>query len=284
MLHNDPDVLALIDRALAEDHACNDVTTAALIPPEANGKALLKSKTDGVLAGVEIALAVFQWVDSSLKTETSLQDGATLCSGALIAQVQGKVGSILRAERTSLNFLQHLSGIATETSRYVEGGQGCKAAIVDTRKTTPGLRALEKYAVTVGGGRNHRMDLEDGVLIKDNHIATLRAQGLSLKDVVGKALENVPPATKVEVEVTNMEEAKEAMEAGAHVIMLDNMPVEEMSRVVKMVDGRAKLEASGGITLDNVREVAETGVSLISVGALTHSVKALDISLDLDML
>ncbi len=284
MLHTDPDVIDLIDRALAEDHAHNDITTSAIIPPEAAGKALLKSKAAGVLAGIEVALTVFHRVDSSLKTRAWLQDGAAIHSGALMAEVQGNLDSILRAERTSLNFLQHLSGIATDTSHYVEAVKGCKAVIVDTRKMTPGLRALEKYAVTVGGGRNHRMNLEDGVLIKDNHIATLRAQGFSLKDMVQKALEKIPSDIDVEVEATSMEEAREALDAGAHIIMLDNMPVKEMGRAVKMVDGRARLEASGGITLSNVREVADTGVDFISVGALTHSVKALDVSLDLETL
>ena len=282
MLQINPDVLALIDRALAEDQAYNDATTACLIPQDIVGKAILKAKADGVLAGAGPALAVFHRIDPSLSIEPILPDGATLSPGDVIAQVDGNVNSILRAERTSLNFLQHLSGIATETARYVRAVQGFKATIVDTRKTIPGMRMLEKYAVTVGGGRNHRMNLMDGVLIKDNHITALRAQGLSLKEMVRRALEKAPHTVRVEVEVTGAEEAREALEAGANVIMLDNMPLEEMRSVVEMVDGRAVIEASGGITLETVRKAAETGVDLISVGALTHSAKALDIGLDME--
>ena len=193
------------------------------------------------------------------------------------------MGGILRAERCALNFLQHMSGIATETARYAAAVSGTRAAIVDTRKTVPGLRTLQKYAVLVGGGRNHRMDLADGVLIKDNHIAALRAREVGLAEIVRRAKEGAPHTLKVEIEVESMEEAREALDARADVILLDNMPPEEMRRVVEMIGGRALVEASGGITLESVREVAETGVDIISVGALTHSVNALNISLDLEV-
>jgi len=193
-----------------------------------------------------------------------------------------KVASILRGERVALNFLQRLSGIATETSRYVEAVRGTKVRIVDTRKTTPGLRFLEKYAVRAGGGQNHRVHLGDGILIKDNHLAALRARGLDMKVAIDLARKNAPHTLKIEVEVTTVEEAGEAVTAGADIVMLDNMSVEEMRRAVKSVGGRVLIEASGGVTLENVRSVAETGVDLISVGALTHSVKALDISLEME--
>jgi len=272
----------LVDHALAEDWAWGDVTTQALIPAEAEGKASFIAKSAGVVAGIEVVHLVFARVDLSLEFRALLHDGDKLQRGTEIATVEGKVGSILRGERVALNFLQRLSGIATETSRYVEAVRGTKARIVDTRKTTPGLRFLEKYAVRAGGGQNHRVHLGDGILIKDNHLAALRARGLDLKAAIDLARKNAPHTLKIEVEVTTVEEAGEAIEAGADIIMLDNMSVEEMRRAVKSIGGRVLVEASGGVTLDNVRSVAETGVDLISVGALTHSVKSLDISLELE--
>jgi nicotinate-nucleotide pyrophosphorylase (carboxylating) len=272
----------LIDHALAEDWAWGDVTTQALIPADAEGKASFIAKSAGVLAGIEVVHLVFAWVDLSLRFRALLHDGDKLQRGTEIATVEGKVGSILRAERVALNFLQRMSGVATQTSLYVEAVRGTKARIVDTRKTTPGLRFLEKYAVRVGGGQNHRVHLGDGILIKDNHLATLRARGLDLEAIVALAREKAPHTLKIEVEVTTVKEAKEAAAAGADIVMLDNMSVPEMRRAVKAVGGRVLIEASGGVTLDNVRSVAETGVDLISVGALTHSVKALDISLELE--
>ena len=274
----------LVDHALAEDWAWGDVTTQALIPADAEGKASFIAKSEGILAGIEVVHLVFTRVDPSLEFRALVHDGDKLQRGTGIATVEGKVGSILRGERVALNFLQRLSGIATETSRYVEAVRGTKARIVDTRKTTPGLRFLEKYAVRAGGGQNHRVHLGDGILIKDNHLAALRARGLDLKAAIDLARKNAPHTLKIEVEVTTVEEAGEAIEAGADIIMLDNMSVEEMRRAVKSMGGRVLVEASGGVTLDNVRSVAETGVDLISVGALTHSVKALDISLELETL
>ncbi|MDM8000540.1 MAG: carboxylating nicotinate-nucleotide diphosphorylase [Dehalococcoidia bacterium] len=272
----------LVDHALAEDWAWGDVTTQALIPADAKGKALFLAKSPGILAGIEVAQLVFARVDPSLEFHALLRDGHRLERGTRIADVEGSVGSILRGERVALNFLQRLSGIATETNRYVEAVQGTRARIVDTRKTTPGLRFLEKYAVRVGGGQNHRVHLGDGILIKDNHLAALRARGLDMKAAINLARKNAPHTLKIEVEVGTAEEANQAAEAGADIILLDNMPLEEMRRAVKEVGGRVLLEASGGVTLDNVRSVAETGVDLISVGALTHSVKALDISPEME--
>ena len=281
-LRIDAAITALIDRALAEDRTSNDVTTDTLLPPDLPGAATLVAKSPGVLAGGEVARAVFERADANLRAELLMEDGAALRPGDAIGRVEGPVGGILRAERCALNFLQHMSGIATETARYAAAVAGTGATIVDTRKTVPGLRTLQKYAVVVGGGRNHRMDLADGVLIKDNHIAALRAQEVGLAEIVRRAREGAPHTLRVEVEVESMEEARAAVEARADVILLDNMTPEEMRRVVEMIGGRAVVEASGGITLETVREVAETGVDIISVGALTHSVTALNISLDLD--
>ncbi len=281
MLQLTPETESLIDRAITEDLCIGDPTTEALIPEELTGKAVIFSKAEGVLAGVDVALAVFRRVDPALRTKALLRDGALLKPRANIAEIEGPVASILKGERTALNFLQRLSGIATETSRYVRAVQGYNVRIIDTRKTTPGLRTLEKYAIRVGGGHNHRRNLGDGILIKDNHIQALRLQEMGLGDIIRKAYANASHTIKIEVEVEDLDQVKEALEAGAEILLLDNMPIEEMAQAVKLAKGRAITEASGGINLETVRAVAATGVDLISVGALTHSVKALDISLDL---
>jgi len=278
------DWLSIIDLALAEDLGHGDVTSEALIPPEFYGKASLLVKAEGVLAGLEVAREVFLRVDPSLKVEVLIKDGNKVNPGDVIASISGSVISILKAERVALNFLQRLSGIASATARYVSRTGGLDTSIVDTRKTTPGLRSLEKYAVRMGGGENHRFHLGDGILIKDNHLAALRALGMSLKDIVVKVKENVPKGLRVEVEVSTVEEAREAVEAGADMIMLDNMSPDEMQCVMSSIPGEVKTEASGGINLDNVRAAAETGVDIISIGALTHSPTALDISLELEPL
>jgi len=276
------EVDAIIDVALNEDTGHGDVTSEALIPPELTGKAEVLVKEKGVLAGIEIAARVFHRVDPLLKIDILIKDGTAIKPGDIAATIVGSVTGVLKAERTALNFLQRLSGIASLTAQYVAEISGFDAKIVDTRKTTPGLRRLEKYAVRVGGGQNHRMHLGDAVLIKDNHIAALRAMGLGLKDIVAKARKNAPSGITIEIEVTSAREAVDALKAGADIIMLDNMSVNEMKQVVNMVAGKAKLEASGGITLANVRQVAMTGVDIISIGALTHSYKALDISLEME--
>jgi nicotinate-nucleotide pyrophosphorylase (carboxylating) len=277
-----PEVYHLIDAALSEDQTFNDPTTAVLLPPDIQGNGMIRAKANGILAGVDVAVAVFQRVDPDLDTRVLLGDGAPLSPGADIARVQGSAGSILRAERVALNFLQRMSGIASDTNQYVQAVQGCRARIVDTRKTVPGHRYLDKYAVRMGGGYNHRLNLADGILIKDNHIEALRSREMGLGDVVRLALSRASHTIKVEVEVESLEQAREAVEAGAHIVMLDNMPVEMMRRAMDLIGGRAVVEASGGITLDTVRAVAETGVDLISIGGLTHSARALDISLDLE--
>jgi nicotinate-nucleotide pyrophosphorylase (carboxylating) len=271
----------IIDRALAEDLGKGDVTTEALIPGRRRGMGLIVAKREGILAGINVAKQVFQRVDPELKVELHLEDGARVKPGSEVARVSGSVASILKAERVALNFLQRLSGIASQTNRYVEAVRGLPVRIMDTRKTTPGLRALEKHAVKVGGGENHRMGLGDGVLIKDNHLAVLGSQGLSIREIVAEAKQNAPQGLSIEVEVESVSQALEAVEAGADIVMLDNMSPEDMGKAVKSIRGRALIEASGGITLDNIRAVAETGVDFVSVGALTHSVSALDISLEL---
>jgi nicotinate-nucleotide pyrophosphorylase (carboxylating) len=279
---SEPQLDSIIDLALAEDISHGDITSEALIPHDLWGKASILVKEKGVLAGIEVALRVFHRIDPSLKAEVLIKDGVAIKSGDIAATISGRVTSILKGERTALNFLQRLSGIASLTARYIEETRGLSARIVDTRKTTPGLRLLEKYAVRMGGGQNHRLHLGDAVLIKDNHIASLRALGMSLKDIVAKAKQNSPRGVTVEVEVTNTQEALEAVKAGADIIMLDNMSPEEMRQVVNLVTGQASIEASGGITLANVKQVAMTGVDIISIGALTHSPRALDISLELE--
>lgn len=273
----------VVDSALAEDLGWGDVTTQALITADEVATAYLVAKGDGVLAGLSVATAVFHRVDSALKVEELVSDGSTVHLGDRLAVIKGLVASILGAERVALNFLQKLSGIATETAKYVEAVSGTKALITDTRKTTPGLRILEKYAVRVGGGHNHRQNLGDGILIKDNHLVVLQSRGEGIGEAIRKARQQTPHTPKVEIEVESIEQAREALSAGADIIMLDNMNLDDMKLVVGLAQGRALIEASGGITLDNVRAVAETGVDLISIGALTHSVKALDISLELEM-
>jgi nicotinate-nucleotide pyrophosphorylase (carboxylating) len=261
--------------ALAEDVGEGDVTTEATIDADASGAAELVLKEPGVVCGLGIAEAVFRALDSELHFERLVDEGALVDSGKAVARVSGPLRAILTGERTALNFLGRLSGIATLTQRYVDAVAGTGAAILDTRKTTPGLRALEKHAVAVGGGRNHRFGLDDGVLVKDNH---LRASGS-----IREAVERLRAATHLplEVECDTLEQVSEALDAGAEAILLDNMSVGELREAVRHVRGRARLEASGGVTLDNARAVAETGVDEISVGALTHSARSLDVSLEL---
>ena len=274
---------ALIDRALSEDLSIGDPTTDILIPPDMRGKASFVAKQEGVLAGLDVALAVFQRFDGSLTATAHAQDGQALASGDLIATVSGMMNPMLKAERTSLNFIRRLSGIASETAAYVREVDGYDVRIVDTRKTTPGLRALEKYAVRVGGGYNHRQNLGDGILIKDNHIGAMRALGMNLGDVVRKANREKSHTINVEVEVEDLAQVEEALDAGAKILLLDNMEPEEMAVAVRMAEGKAVTEASGNITLRTVRAAAAAGVDLISVGALTHSAKDLDISLDISL-
>jgi nicotinate-nucleotide pyrophosphorylase (carboxylating) len=262
--------------ALAEDVGEGDVTTDATVGEDAVGTAEIVVREPGVVCGLAVAETVFRALDPELRFEALVEEGAAVAASTSVARVVGPERAILTGERTALNFLARLSGIATLTRRYVEAVTGTGAAILDTRKTTPGLRALEKHAVATGGGRNHRFGLDDGVLVKDNH---LRAAGS-----VAAAVERVRAATPlpVEVECDTLEQVGEALAAGVEAILLDNMTLEELRDAVSLVRGRAWLEASGGVTLENVRAVAETGVDEISVGALTHSARSLDVSLELE--
>jgi nicotinate-nucleotide pyrophosphorylase (carboxylating) len=278
----DPAMLAdVAQRALAEDAAFQDVTTLATVEPWQRGTGTVLAKAEGVLAGLPAMGAVFNTVDAQLIFTPLRLDGERVRPGDHIATVEGRFASILRAERSALNLLQHLSGVATATARAVAAVEGLPVRIVDTRKTTPGLRALEKYAVRAGGGHNHRFNLADGVLVKDNHLAALRARGLGIADAVRLARQHAPHTLRIELEVTSLAELDEALAAGADVILLDNMPAAELAEAVRRCRGRALTEASGGIRSETVRAVAETGVDLISLGALTHSAPALDISLEL---
>ena len=277
---SDTQIDDIINLALDEDLGEGDATSEALIPPDLQGKASIIIVENGVLAGNVIMSRVFNKVDPSLEFTQHIGDGTPVKPGDIVGTVSGSMLSILEAERVALNLLQRLSGVATETARYVAEIRGCKAKIYDTRKTTPGMRLLEKYAVKMGGGENHRMHLGDAVLIKDNHIAALRAEGLSLADIIAKVKQNSREGIIIEIEVTTAKEAAEAAEAGVDIIMLDNMDPEEMKKVVDSMPEGIRTEASGGITLKNVREAALSGVDIISVGALTHSYKSLDIRIE----
>lgn len=274
----------IIDLALNEDVGKGDITSDLLIPANLKAKATFIAKDEGVLAGIDVARLIFVRVDPDIKFKVLIKDGAQLKKGDIIATITGNARNILKAERTALNFLQRLSGIATQTAEYVTVIEDLPVRILDTRKTTPGLRLLEKYAVSMGGGQNHRFNLSDGILIKDNHLMALQARGMTIKEVVTQAKKDAPKGIKVEVEVTNLKQVDEAVSASADIIMFDNMSPAQMKRAIKKIPATIKTEASGGITMKTLRKAAETGVTYISVGALTHSVKALDISLDFEPL
>ena len=265
----------LIKNALSEDINYIDVSSEYIFTPEDKSEAYFVSKADGVLAGINVAMRVFELLDDEFQYKLYKKDGDEIKTGDLIAEFSGKTAELLKGERTALNLLQHMSGSATQTNACVKAVEGTGVSIVDTRKTLPGLRPIQKYAVTCGGGKNHRYNLSDAAMLKDNHIeaaGSITKAVKALKDKVGHMV-------NIEVETRNMDEVKEALEAGASIIMLDNMTVEEMQECVKYVDGRAVLEASGNITYENLREKAKSGVDIISMGALTHSVTAFDISM-----
>ena len=268
---------SVVRMALAEDIGSGDITTALTVPECAQATAVMTAKGTGVIAGMDLVRAVFRIVGGEIEFKFSLSDGAEVNAGTNIAIFTGSTRAILTGERVALNFLQRMSGIATMTARYVDLVSGTKARIIDTRKTTPGLRILEKYAVTVGGGFNHRFGLDDGILIKDNHIEA--AGGIA--NAVAAAKEKAPHTLRIEIEVTSLDQLHEAIAAGADAILLDNMDLETMRQAVNINAGRAVLEASGGVNEDSVAAIAQTGVDLISSGALTHSTKALDISLNI---
>ncbi len=261
---------------LAEDLGRGDVTTLLLVPPDLRGRGKIVAKAPGVLAGIPVAAEVFRLLDAGIRFDPQKGDGDELAPGQVVAELEGPLAAILGAERLALNLLQRLSGIATLTRAYVRAVAGTKAKILDTRKTTPGLRALEKYAVRVGGGQNHRFGLFDGILIKDNHIAAVGG----VAEAVRRAKAGAPHHLKVEVEVRDLAELEAALSAGADLILLDNMDEATIREAVRLAGGRVPLEASGNMTLKRVRGVAEAGVDYISVGALTHSAPALDLSLE----
>lgn len=265
----------LIENALLEDINYVDAATDYLIPENQQGSAQFIAKADGVLAGMEIALRVFEILQPDFKAEVFKKDGDYLKKGDIIAKISGNTRTLLKGERTALNLLQHMSGVATATNKAVKLVEGTNASIADTRKTLPGLRPLEKYAVTVGGGKNHRYNLSDCAMLKDNHVDA----GGGITNAVNKLREKLGHTVKIELEVRNLDELKEALSVDVDIIMLDNMSCEDMKKAVEITAGKAKLEASGGITDETLRTVAETGVDIISMGAVTHSVKAFDISL-----
>ena len=265
----------VIKTALREDLSYIDEATAFVIPEDSVSTARFTAKADGTLAGIEIALRVFTLLDPGVSYEIYKRDGERVTKGDTIAFITGKTRTLLYGERTALNLLQHMSGVATATAEAVRLTAGTGVSIADTRKTLPGLRALQKYAVVCGGGKNHRFNLSDAAMLKDNHIDA----GGGIKKTVRTLRENVGHTVKIEVETRNMDEVAEAVEAGADIIMLDNMTAEEMKKATAYINGRALTEASGNITAENIREKAASGVDIISMGALTHSVTALDISM-----
>ena len=267
-------VIEMIRHALEEDIGHGDITTNLLVPEERESKALFIAKGNFVLAGFPFAKEVFTLLDPSTSFKTFFEEGAKVFKGDVLGEVSGKTRVLFAGERVSLNILQRLSGIATLTSQFVDAVRGTKTKILDTRKTTPCQRFMEKYAVKMGGGSNHRFGLYDGILIKDNHIEEVG--GVRQAVILAKAAYHL---ARIEVEVENLKELDQAIESGADIVMLDNMPVQEMREAVRIVDGKLTIEASGNISITNVREVAETGVDLISVGALTHSAAAADISM-----
>lgn len=265
----------LIKTALLEDINYVDITTDYLIPEDQENEAKFLAKADGVLCGIEVALRVFTLIQPDFQYEVFIHDGEEVKKGDIIAKIKGKTRTILKGERTALNLLQHMSGISSMTNRIVKIVEGTNASIADTRKTLPGMRSLQKYAVTVGGGKNHRFNLSDAAMLKDNHVDA----GGGITNAVTKLRTKLGHMAKVELEVRTLDELREALSVDVDVIMLDNMDNDTMREAVKIADGKALLEASGGITEETIRGVAETGVDIISIGALTHSVKAFDISL-----
>ena len=272
-----PAVTRLITMALEEDLGRGDVTTLATIPPDRSAYGNINAKADLTVAGLPLAERILAFVDPHAEVHTFFAEGSAVKKGQVVVEISGNAGAFLTAERTMLNFLQHLSGVATLTRKFVDAIAGTKCKIIDTRKTLPGFRLLDKYAVTQGGGTNHRMGLDDGILIKDNHIAVCGGVGVAVR----RARVQASALLRIEVECTTLAEVQEALDARADIILLDNMSTSQMADAVRLVNGRALLEASGNMSLERVREVAETGVDFISVGALTHSASAVDLSMSM---
>ena len=278
---------AVIDRvvagALAEDAPWGDITSEALIPAEATATAELVAREPGVFSGGDVFAAAFRLTDPATEVEVRVADGTAFAPGDVLAVATGPARAVLTAERIGLNFVQRLSGVATLTAAYVAAVEGTGARIVDTRKTTPGLRAFERHAVRSGGGHNHRFSLSDAVMAKDNHLAILTRAGLSVTEALREAKTRLPHTTHIEVEVDRLDQLDAVLAAGVGTIMLDNFSLDDLRAGVAHIAGRATVEASGGVSLDTVRAIAETGVDVISVGALTHSARALDLGLDIDI-
>jgi len=266
----------IIEAALQEDLPQGDITSESIIPDDSRSRAIILAKEDGILAGMDVASRVFEKIDLDIEFKREKNDGQKFSKGETLAELEGSSISILKGERTALNFLQRMSGIATNTGRFVEALKGTRTKILDTRKTTPGLRNLEKYAVKMGGGQNHRRSLSEMVLIKDNHLKLVG----SISEAVKRAKERVAPGIKVEVEATCLAEVQEAVRSGADMVMLDNMSMDKMKEVVEWVERRIPLEVSGSVTLSKIREIAALGIDFISVGSLTHSYKSVDISME----
>ncbi|MDR7409875.1 MAG: carboxylating nicotinate-nucleotide diphosphorylase [Armatimonadota bacterium] len=271
----------VVAAALREDLPWGDLTTESLFPEALPARGAVMAKRQGVIAGLPVLEVVFRQLSPEVRVRLEMADGAEVERGQVVAVVEGDGRALLAGERVALNFLSHLSGIATLTRRYVQAVAGLPCRIVDTRKTAPGLRVLQKYAVRVGGGANHRFGLSDGVLVKDNHLAMLKRQGVSLRQALERLRARVPHGIRIQVEVTDLDQVHEAVEAGADALLFDNMDLQTLRQAVARCRGRVLTEASGGVTLETVRAVAETGVDLISVGALTHSAPALDLSLEI---
>jgi nicotinate-nucleotide pyrophosphorylase (carboxylating) len=267
---------SIIDAALREDMPQGDITSESIIPVDSRARAIILAKENGILAGMDVASRVFEKIDPGVEFKKEKNDGQKFSDGETLAVLQGASISLLKGERTALNFLQRMSGIATTTGMFVQALEGTETKILDTRKTTPGLRSLEKYAVKMGGGQNHRQNLSEMVLIKDNHLKLVG----SISEAVKRAKERIAPGIKVEVEATCLAEVQEAVRAGADMVMLDNMRIDRMIEVIKWVEGKVPLEASGSVTLETVKEIAALGIDFISVGSLTHSYKSVDISME----
>jgi nicotinate-nucleotide pyrophosphorylase (carboxylating) len=280
---NQETIDSIIERALAEDAPWGDATSEAFLPASARASASLVAREAGILSGIDVFARVFELVEPEMTIELATVDGSAFAHGAVLARVDGSARMVLRAERVALNLVQRMSGIATLTAQYVAATAGTNARIVDTRKTTPGLRILERQAVRDGGGRNHRFSLSDAVMVKDNHLAVLAAEGIPLGQAIVDVRARIGHTTHLEVEVDRLDQIEEVVSAGVDTIMLDNFTALQLREGIAIVAGRALVEASGGVNLDTVATIARSGVDIISVGALTHSVRSLDLGLDVEV-
>jgi nicotinate-nucleotide pyrophosphorylase (carboxylating) len=273
----------IVDMALVEDIGWGDVTTDNLVPAATTARAAVVYRTSGIVCGLPVLTRVFQAIDAAITVEVLVPEGTRVQQGAVVAMVRGSARSILKGERVALNFVQRMAAVATATSGYVEAIGGLPTHVIDTRKTTPGLRVLERYAVRVGGGRNHRFNLSDGALVKDNHLVALRNQGIGTVQALRLLRDRMPHTLRLQVEVDALDQIPEVLEAGVDAILFDNFTPDEVRAAVHMVAGRAVTEMSGGVTLQTVRAYAEAGVDVVSSGALTHSTPALDVALDFEL-